>query len=242
MAQMIVQFGLARAETAAYQLTQKGVTIQRIDGYCTGANTWLQLFDLTAAPSANAVPYKSLQLFGNDGFSYVFDGQAELMFQNGVYIALSTSEVNYVADASGTKVSGDVTLNNLDHSAVAETSLSTTGDLTTSVDNLTIWAHALGSPKRLVRLDIINGTAAVAYLMLFCKAAPSDGDEPVISIPLLQSSAVQVRHFGPPGSPMLQTVAGVDYRGMYAFFSTTGGALTQTSSVANKLKASYRLS
>lgn len=242
MAQQIVQFGASRAETAAYQLAQKGVTVQRIDGYCNGANTWLQLFDLTAAPAANAVPYKSLQLFGNDGFSYVFSGKDELMFQNGIYVALSTSEVNYVADASGTLVSGDITLNNLDHAAVAETALTTAGDLTTSVDSRTIWAHALGSSKKLVRLDIINGTAAVAYLMLFCKAAPSDGDKPVISIPLLQSSAVQVKHFGAPGSPMLQTVAGVDYRGMYAFFSTTGTTLTQTVGVANKLKASYRLS
>ena len=188
MAQQIIPFGTNRAEAAAFQLSQKGMTLQRIDGYCNGANTWLQLHDSTSAPLANAVPKKSVQLFGNDGFSYVFGGQDEICFQSGIYVALSTSEVNYVADVSGTKISGDVTVNNLDHDTSNEAGLTVVGDLTTGVDFLQVWAEAASNSaagaKHLVRLDIINGTGAAAWLQIFATDSVAVGSVPIISIPL----------------------------------------------------------
>lgn len=171
MSQQIYQFGASRAETAGYQLLTNPGTIYRIDGFCTGSNTFLQLFDKASAPSANAVPLKSLQLFGGDGFSYTFLKEDMVSFVNGLYIAISTSEVNYVADTSGTKVSGDITIEDLSI-VIGATKAGLTDVFGTGV--LDVWDATIG-PKKLTQINFTNGAAdGTKRWLAICAMTASD--------------------------------------------------------------------
>ncbi len=171
MPQRIVQYGASRAQTAGYQLLNNAATLYRIDGYCTGsANSFLQLHDSLAAPATNAIPIKSLLVVSSNGYSYTFLKEDMASFLNGVYIALSTNETKYVADASGTKVSGDITLEDITN-LNADTATAATDLSGTTAGILNIWP-ANNEHHNLVAVRLgVNGAPASTrtWLVIGCQ-------------------------------------------------------------------------
>lgn len=202
--QITNQFGTARAETTSYLAVEGACTLERIDGYCNGANTFMMFFDSVTAPAANAVPKKALQVFGNDGFSYTFLQRDEVTFSKGVWIATSTSEVNYVADAAN-KVSGDVTFD----SFFDASKFTVVGDYTTAVASKSIWLN-VGGPNRLRRVWVKNNNAAAVYALvcprnatsagtLLASYSPSTAADPTNPTAPIASGAEYVMDFGDNG-------------------------------------------
>lgn len=185
MSQQIYQFGASRAETAGYQLMVVPGVLHRIDGYNNGAHTWLQIFDSLTAPVTNDVPLKSLELFANDGFAYTFLGMDEVTFVNGLYFALSTSEVNYQADGSGTKISGDATVEDLGL-ILGATKVGPT-DLSTVSGIFDVWAPNETHKLCYVRLGANGAPAATKTWLAVCavdQAAAAGNIAPMVFIPL----------------------------------------------------------
>src|SRR4051812_39960843 len=78
------------------------LTVQRISGTCSGANCWLQVFDIEGniTPATNDVPLYSIQILGGpDGFIFA---NLDLNCTKGLYIALSDTDRLYTAAASST--------------------------------------------------------------------------------------------------------------------------------------------
>lgn len=105
----VVNYGADRSRCSTYALFANPCRLYRLDGYCTGANTFLQLFDRATTPTGGDIPVKVFPLFGNDGYSWAFSKASAPTFFQGMFLALSSDERNYVAD-SVNKVSGDVSL------------------------------------------------------------------------------------------------------------------------------------
>jgi hypothetical protein len=226
MRQIVYNFGASRAETTSYQAVEGPCTLKRLDGYCNGANTSLMLFDLVTAPANNAVPKKSLQVFGNDGFSYVFNGEDEVEFINGVWIATSTSEVNYVADAAN-KVSGDITVKtNFD-----ATAFTSSGDYTTGIANSNVWTVASGY-HRIRRVWIKNNNAAAVIAGLAARNTITSSVTGLVNFtPLINgvapiaSGLTYVWDFGSGMYIPKETVGATDFYGCtigFALLPTTG--------------------
>lgn len=201
MQERIIQFGTNRAETAGLQLYSGPTELLRIDGYCAGAaNSFLQLFDLKVAPAANAIPKKSLQVFFNDGFSYVFAGN-DIGFITGLYLGLSTDETKFVADASGTKVSGDLTLQ--DYASYKGKTPVVVGDYTTAVALLQVWTQAnfITNPTlTLQRLEVTNNNGNdVIFCVLARDSTFPVGSRVVWSSPVVATSSSADFYFGTDG-------------------------------------------
>lgn len=214
MQKRIIQFGTNRAETAGFQSFSEPVELLRIDGYCSGAaNSFLQLFDLKVAPAANAIPKKSLEVFFNDGFSYVFTGD-DVPFSTGLYLALSTDETKFVADASGTKVSGDVTVQNLE--SYKGWTEDVFGDYTTAVALLQVWTQAgkVSSPRvALEKLEVTNNNGADVIFCIIARDASTLGSRVVWSSPVVASSSSSEFYFGTDGLQPVDNTGGVLYNG-----------------------------
>lgn len=174
---MKVTFKSGQVATYALQDTNGGV-LERLEGFVGGssvANTqyFVQLFDLSALPTGSsipagaAVPKRSLQVLGQDGFRFDFTTE-DLEFKNGITIVLSSTEVNYTA------VGGGITCDfegEIDTQTIQGTT--TVGDLTTGVNGLTVWTSAAG-PNYLFEIDWISNAGAVSYLLLFTKTSPQN--------------------------------------------------------------------
>lgn len=214
MQKRIVQFGTNRAETAGLQLFAGPIETLRIDGYCSGAaNSFLQLFDLKVAPAANAIPKKSLQVFFNDGFSYVFAGD-DIGFVTGLYLGLSTDETKFVADGSGTKVSGDLTLQ--DYASYKGKTPVVVGDYTTAVALLQVWTQAnfITNPTlTLQRLEVTNNNGSDVIFCVIARDASTLGARVVWASPVVAASATADFYFGTDGISPLDNSGGVLYNG-----------------------------
>lgn len=214
MLKRIVQFGASRAQTAGYQVLMNAANVFRLDGYCTGANSFLQLHDAKAAPATNDVPKKSLQVFGNDGFTYVLNGKDEVEFANGIYLALSSDETKYVADVSGTKVSGDMEMD--DSQAYSGFTRTVVGDNTTAVASLQVWADTNSPTKALQRLELTNNNAAAVVFCVVARNAATAGAKVLWNSGSVAAAASVDEVFGTNGlTPFEKTSAGVVWQGCF---------------------------
>lgn len=73
----------------------------------------------------------------------------------------------------------------------------TVGDLTTDVASLEIWNDAAG-PKKLYRVNIINGVAAARYAVVYAEDVP-DANSKIVTWMKLAASETKEFHFGEGG-------------------------------------------
>lgn len=169
------------------------------------AGLYIQVHNSAVAPTAGDVPLRSFQLFPDaEGYKDFKNGELECPV--GCFVGVSTAEASWTAAAGNDKYASlGVELDKPQLPAAA--ALSTAGDLTSAVTGLSVWDEATGAatPKQLVSLEV-DGTnlAAAAYIMLFAKDAPANGDTPVFVKPIALAQTFtkatgKALEFGPNG-------------------------------------------
>lgn len=209
MTDTIVNFtNSSRAEAATSQISRSPVNVKRIDGYCSGAaNSFLQLHNSRTTPATNAIPLKSLPVNFSAGFTYTFLGKDEVKCTNGLFIGLSTDETKYVADASGTKVSGDISLD--DFEAYPGITKTVVGDYTTAVALLQVWSEAdLATTPSLTlqRLEVVNSNGNDVIFCVIAREASTGLSKVIWSSPPVATTGDKIFNFGPDGLKPLENV------------------------------------
>lgn len=196
--------------------------------------TYIQLHEVPPKADgtlpANSIPrIKSLACLANSPFYFSVDFTLKELF-----IALSSTEVNYTAIPANTGLDMTVTVSG---EFLNDGSEGVVGDLTTAINTLQVWAEAVG-PKRLLRLDVMELLGAARFITI--EATDADANVPsgrVIPLAangtvsgslgsdglLVESkSAVQVLSQGctirvvdGAAFPWAQTVASVSIRAIY---------------------------
>jgi hypothetical protein len=207
-----------------------------VDGVAA-ATGYLQIFDSAVAPSAGDVPMKSLAIGAAGELPSFFETIAPVTLNKGLFLAVSSTEATYTAQATNYDVWGEI--------EEFETQLNGTtvaGDLVTGATRLQVWANANG-PKRLVRVDVFTDSSAVTYLTIFAKdsASVADGERPLLTIPLKVTSATQTFKFGNDGLFVHSSEANNTQRiGCTLVMSTTANVLTEDSGSSTVVRAFYK--
>jgi hypothetical protein len=221
-----------------------------LEGFCLGTGGtqyYIQLLGTANPTSTTTVPLYSLQVVGQNGFSFLYDKQT-LQTQNlntaggstttagsntlPVYAFLSTTDTVYTAPADGAKADLFATV---EQGSVDEPNSTVTGDLTTGVDSLAVYAS--DPTKRLIQFTAKNNGGADAYLMLF-GLVPTAGWTPNQQW-LVKAGATLTARFGYQGSSIIQgnpTTLVLSY-GAYLYGSSTTQLLTATAATQWNLKA-----
>ena len=165
----------------------EGVKVLSIEGYCLGtASTqyFLQLHNAVAVPATNAIPLRSVQVLGLNGFTFEYrpsglDTVNMTVPRNDgkLILVLSSTDNVFTAVADGATCDVQVDLEDAGLNDAA-TNVSTAGDLTTGVKKLEVWTNAqANASKKLFSVTAINGTGADGYLQLYplSTAAVVDG-------------------------------------------------------------------
>jgi hypothetical protein len=182
------------------QVSATPVTIFDIEGECsstTGSAYYIQVLGTGSPSSGTTIPlYSELCVSAssptqNNGFSFTYrpigidtstttnpaGGTLATTGANSlpVYMAISSTDNVYTAVAASTQVT--VRYEETYQELVNQT---ITGDLTTGVDSLIVWATP-NAAKRLTQVVVSNSAAtaiAPMYLMLFAYATPAAGATP----------------------------------------------------------------
>lgn len=201
------------------------------------ADRWLQIFDLTALPANATVPMRSFQLLQNLDFYKDFN-QGPLQLKTGCVIAISTTEATLTIATIVTDLADfSVDLESTGQELPAGTSVA--GDLITGVNSLQVWTNAQG-PKKLIRVNFTNNDGVARYLMLFANDDWTDDQRPILQWKVLANTAVELNFGDDVLEPMSQIADGTIRRGCYLGISVTPGTMTNVSSSASYLKATYK--
>lgn len=235
---MKVTFKSGQAATYILQDTNGGA-LQNLQGYVTGTvNTqyFLHIFDYIGAsisfPANGTTPKKSLQVLGQDGFSFTFSPDDLEFVAAGIVFALSSTEATYTAVVDGAKVDWEG-----EYDTQAVQGLSTAGDITTGRASLQVWTNASG-PKVLFEVDWGNNNVAQEFLLFFTKDSPINGDTADLVIGAMDgtSKTSQFYRFGKSGLYRLgQSLT----KGCTLAISSTAPTLT-TVSAADTLRARFK--
>jgi hypothetical protein len=188
------------AQAATYVLSDSGgVALRKLEGFVNGAGAqyFLHIFDLAAVPANGITPKRSIQVIGNDGFTFSFE-DTEIRTGTAMCFALSSTEETYTAVLDGAKADWEGEYTSQD--AIDPSTYSTTGDLTTGRANLTVWADA-DNTKKLYKVYIKNNNATPCWFFILSRAATLGG-QIIASLggaSGLASGAVGVFWFGSQG-------------------------------------------
>ncbi len=165
-------------DVAGQQITTHNAALHKlewtIDAGAAASGLFVQIHDKQTIPTTGNVPKKVWPTGASDRqFKTFADG--ELRVNNGLYIVISSTEATYTVAAAGDKFD-TLAVENF----AAERSVTVVGDLTSSVDELEVWAESAG-PKKLTRLQVTrSSTAATRYILLFAHDNPQTGDVPIL--------------------------------------------------------------
>jgi hypothetical protein len=109
-----------------------------------------------------------------------------------------------------------------------------TGDLTSAVDNLTVWADP-GASHDLIQFTAINNLGVDAYIMLFAYS-PANGDTPIQQWKVANGATLTNR-FGAGEVNIQQSPNYVLKTGCYLVGSSTTQTLTKTTGTNWYMKA-----
>lgn len=224
-------------QLAVYPLQDfDGGTLEKLGGFVTGtANQpyYLHIFDIEQTPTNGAIPKRSEQVLGQDGFRFDYSDN-DLEFKNGMIFALSSSEETYTAVVDGAKVDWE---GEIDTQAIQGST--TVGDVSTGVNSLQVWTSAQG-PRYLLEVDWISNAVANSFLLFFTKNNPVNGDVPDIVIGALDTSTsnplTRQYRFGKSGLNARSTSG---LKGCTLCVSSTANVLTLVGTTEN-IRAKYK--
>ena len=154
---------------------------------------FIHIFDAYAVPANGTAPLRSLQVIGQDGFSFSYE-ESELTCQTALCFALSSTDQGYTAVTDGAKATWEGSVDQLE----PFTALTVVGDLTTGVGGLQVVTEAAGAaaPKKLVRLEVINGSGNDAWPLVTFTDAFNVNDTTAIRLPKVADGNTGVYNFG----------------------------------------------
>lgn len=203
----------------------------------TAADRWLQLHSGTAIPSNGAVPLYAPLLVPNAYISEDTFEDPRVVPAPGIVAVISSTRATLTVDAAALI---DITVEVEEYELQSPVTLTTVGDITTSVKSLELWAESAG-PKTLIRADLYNSSGGTIYAQLFAKDSPSDGATPLKSWSIATLTPL-VLDFGPNAgiSPYAQETDGTARRGGTLVFSSTQNTKTLVGSNSGTIKAQYK--
>jgi len=161
----------------------------------SGAELYLQLHQ-SPVVLANDVPVPNgvLTVPTGEWFDWFFEPGIQL---SELTIAVSTTKLLYTAPGAGLGVTATVAFSSA--FAVANVSgLTVTGDLTSAVASLQVWADSAG-PKKLYRVDILNGSGDVSYPYVSARDTPSVKNSSQLQLKGIAASETESYFFGLSG-------------------------------------------
>lgn len=232
------------------------VNIMDIEGEVnstTGLVYYIQLLNNNTPASGITVPMYSrlavtaTAVSGNNGFSFVYRPEgldtARLTNPNGgtfatagennspVYVAISSTDNVYTSVAASTQVAV-----NFDAPGLENINQTVTGDLTTGVDYLVVYADP-NPANRLTKVQAKHPIPA-RFLMGFGYANPALGAEPLFVLSLPNANQLYTFDFGLGG---LMTMQGdstyIIHTGCYLYGSSTATSFTATTGNHWNIKA-----
>lgn len=203
----------------------------------TAADRWLQLHSGTAIPSNGAVPLYAPLLVPNVYISEDTFDDPRIVPAPGIVAVISSTRATLTVDAAANI---DITVEVEEYELQSPVSLTTAGDLTTSIKNLEVWAESAG-PKTLVRADIYNSSGGTVYVQLFAKDSPAEGAVPIRSWSLATVTPL-ILDFGPNAgiSPYAQDADATARKGCTLLFSSTQNTKTLVGANSGTIKAYYK--
>ena len=176
----------AGATTNLKLSTGRPLKIFRIDGFCNGSSGtayYLQLHNAATIPSNTAVPLRSWQIGGANGFNFVFtpnglntDRLSATINTGNLVLVLSTTEATLTVGTGNITMDVEVDVEEYD---IRRLGLTTSGDTTTAVATLQVVADAINNTNKLYEVTAKNNSGATEYLILFAKDSPADGTKPI---------------------------------------------------------------
>jgi hypothetical protein len=223
---------------AAQQVTTHAVHVLKLEGQFLGATAdrYLQVHDSAVVAAEGSVPLKQWVIQQTSPFFQTFSA-GELALTKGLYICVSNTD--------GTKTLSADTMDLAVELTDPEQPSGTTyvGDLVTAVASLSVWNDAAG-PLHLMSLEVDGtGLGADAYIMLFAKDAPANGDKPIDQFKIKAGqvlTGVNALRFGTNGRAMQSVDNTGVHDGCQVKISTTTGVLTAIAGTPVKIKGEYR--
>jgi hypothetical protein len=182
-------------------------------------------------PANQVTTVKSIATLAALAFDYEFAGGISL---SELTVAISSDETKFVDPGANKGLDMTIEVDTVCdvRSSTVGSSDTVTGDLTTGVNSLQVWAEATG-PKRLLRVDWISSKTPACYLQLFAINSPPDGTIPLVQFPIntdvngvvVQKVSLGTGGFIPLSGQSSATLENVK-KGCTLAVSTTSGVLT----------------
>lgn len=146
------------------------VNVQKIYGRNdSGFELYLQLHQSPVVLAGDVpIPNGVLTVPTGEWFDWFFEPGLQL---SELTIACSTTKLLYTAPGAGLGVTATCLFSS-DFAVSNFSGLAVVGDLTTTVASLQVWADAAG-PKKLYRLDVVNGAGATTYPYISARNTPA---------------------------------------------------------------------
>lgn len=223
------------AKVAPYIPFAQGCALVNLDGYVAAAG-WLQFHDKASAPSANAVPLKSINIAAAGPMPSWLPSLGVLSFVNGLCLAMSSTEGTYTAVATSFDAEGEI--------EEFEQPVSGLSTATIPADaQLAVWSEA-GGPKALYDLSVTNGEGAAVWVHIHARDTVANGAKPFASllVPLtgLADGSTFKWRFGTSGlSPKVMVVPTL-YQACTVILSSTPETTTLSLGAASLITAHYK--
>ncbi len=196
---------------------------------------WLQIHSGVAIPGDTAVPLFAPLLLPNNYISEdTFDPNGRVVPAPGVVLVVSSTRATLTKDVAATV---DITAE-VEEYELQPVGASVAGDYTTACTHLQVWATASG-PKRLLRLEVSNSTAAVIYAQVHAADSPADGTIPVAEV-AVAANDYKTASFGGGLIPYRQSAAFAVTKGCNVYLSSTPGVLTVVTGNSGTIRATYK--
>lgn len=226
----------------AQQVTLHPVEVLKLEATLNAAATaglYLQIHDANAAPADGAVPVKC---WPASECQYKEFKRGELTLAVGCYICLSTTAATKTLAGGGSDTMDILEVELFYPEYPVSTSFA--GDLVSNVTRLQVWADAAG-PKKLIALEIDGtGLNANAFIQIFAKDAPANGDLPLMEFPIKDNqklTAGNALKFGNDGASFKSLLDdGTIHDGLTVVLSSTAGVLTEIVGQTVNIKAEYK--
>jgi hypothetical protein len=229
---------------AAQQVATHPVEVDKLEVTLNAAATaglYLQIHDTNQTPAEGAVPLRSWLAAE---CAYKEFKRAALTLNVGLYICLSSTAATKTLAVGGSDLMDILEVELLNPEEPTGTTY--VGDTSTGVTSRQIWSEAAGATrKRLYSLEVDGtGLSAAAYIMLFAKDSPANGDKPVFTWPLADNqvrTGANALRFGRQGID----VSAADTDGTYHYgctvaISSTPGTLTTIVAQTATIKGEYK--
>lgn len=247
--------GQAAGDAISLILANNGRTLvlYRVSGFMNGvANTqyFLQFFAATVAPTANTKPLWQEQVLGVDGFTFDYSQKGLDFYRMGGNAAGTGNLICCVSTTSGVFTAATTQTASIEVEYESEgynvTGKSVAGDLTTAIQQLSVWISGAGY-KNLFAINATNnvGDTSVQYLMLFTSA----GQAVLGAVPIQQwqcaDGATLNLDFGDVGfvpftSTLITNAAPTISKGCLLVVSSTSGTYTQAGGTPWTIRAFYK--